>query len=62
MTAKRGRPPMKKKDRRIGCQIYMTQAQHKAITAAAAKAGARYRTTWMEDVIVRELERLAEGS
>jgi hypothetical protein len=53
---------MKKKDRRIGCQIYMTQAQHKAITEAAKKAGARFRTTWMEDVIVRELERLAEGS
>jgi hypothetical protein len=55
----RGRPPGKKKDRRTGSQVYFTPAQHKAITAAAAKAGARYRTTWMEDVVVRELDRLA---
>jgi molybdenum-dependent DNA-binding transcriptional regulator ModE len=58
-AGKRGRPPLKKKDRRIGMQIYMTAAQHKAITEAAAKAGARYRTAWAEDIIVRELDRLA---
>jgi hypothetical protein len=56
---KRGRPPMKNSERRKGIQLYFTQAQLKAIAEAAIKAGARYRTTWAEDVIVLELARLA---
>ena len=52
---KRGRPAMRKKDRRTGLQVYFTPDQHKAITEAAIKAGSRYRTCWIEDLVVRAL-------
>jgi hypothetical protein len=52
----RGRPAMKKKDRRTGCQVYFTAEVHKKITEAAKKAGARFRTTWMENIIEAALK------
>jgi hypothetical protein len=47
---------MKKKDRRTGCQVYFTAEVHKKITEAAKKAGARFRTTWMENIIEAALK------
>lgn len=59
---KRGRPAKKDSELRRGCQVYFTEAQHKAITRAAAKAGSRYRTHWLEDLAIAKLKELGEIS